>query len=133
MKKLSNVLLIIISALIALVALVFTILEARLVLSFDWALHEHEFLGFIQYLARLGLSLVALVITVCSIAYRKEITFVFESAALFSIAAGTLFFATNGFGIYFTILAALHLGASVFHKISSDKEITEETENITNM
>ena len=52
MKKLSNVLLIIISAIIALVALVFTILEARLVLSFDWALHEHEFLGFIQYLAR---------------------------------------------------------------------------------
>ena len=56
MKKASKVILIIVSVIIAIVSLAFVILEGRLVLSFDWSLHEHEFLGFIQYVARLGIT-----------------------------------------------------------------------------
>ncbi len=116
MKKAATILFIIASSLVALVALVFIIIEGRLVLSFDWSLHEHEFLGFLQYLARLGISLLCLITGVCSIVYQGRKTFVFEGVVLTSIAVATLIFASNSFGIYFIILAALYLGSAMFYR-----------------
>lgn len=115
MKKLSSILLIIFSIIIALLSLVFVIIEGRLVLSFDWTLHEQEFLGFIQYLARLGIAGLCLATSVSSIAYHRRKSFIFEGLVFLAIAIALSVFATNGFGLYFTIAAALYLASAVLH------------------
>ena len=43
MKKLSIFLLVLTSLLVSLVAALFVFIEGRLLLSFDWTLHEQEF------------------------------------------------------------------------------------------
>ena len=120
MKKFATILLITAAALVSLVALAFTIIEGRLVFAFDWTLHEHEFLGFIQYLARLGVSLLSLAIAVSSIVYHNRKSFVFEGAVLVSIAIAAMFHASNNFGIYFLILALFYLASSIFHNFAKD-------------
>lgn len=121
MKKTATILFIIASSLVALVAIAFTIIEGRLVLSFDWSLHENEFVAFLQYLARLGISVLCLITGVGSIVYHHKKTFVFEGSVLVAIAVATLIFASNSFGIYFMILGSLYLGSSIFHRYAQDK------------
>ena len=120
MKKLSGVLLIIFSAIIALVSLVFVVIEGRLVLSFDWTLHEQELLGFLQYLARLGIAGLCLATSVSTIAYRNRKSFIFEGLVFLAIAVTVSVFATNGFGLYFTIAAVLYLASAVFHHFAKE-------------
>ena len=114
MKRASSVIFIIASGLVALVSGLFVIIEGRLLLSFDWTLHEQEFLAFIQYLAKLALAIYTFSVAVNSIRYREQKDFIFEGISLAAIAVGLTIYATNGFGIYFTILALLYLGASIF-------------------
>lgn len=121
MKKAATILFIIASSLVALVALAFTVIEGRLVLSFDWSLHENEFVAFLQYLARLGISVLCLITSVGSIVYHGRKTFIFEGVVLASVAVATLIFASNNFGIYFMILGALYLGSALFHSYAQDK------------
>ena len=120
MKKFSSVLLIIFSAVITLVSLIFVIIEGRLVLSFDWTLHEHELLGFLQYLARLGIAGLCLATSVSSIAYHRRKSFIFEGLVFLAIAIALSVFATNGFGLYFIIAAALYLASAVFHHLTKE-------------
>ena len=120
MKKFATVLLIVAAAFVSLVSLAFTIIEGRLVFAFDWTLHEHEFLGFIQYLARLGVSLLSLAIAASSIVYRNRKSFIFEGAVLVAIAAATMFHASNNFGIYFLILSLFYLATAIFHNFAKE-------------
>jgi hypothetical protein len=121
MKKFSNVLLIIFSLIIALVSLVFVIIEGRLILSFDWTLHEHEFLGFLQYLARLGIAALCLATSISSVVYHNRKSFVFEGIVFLVTALVLSIFATNGFGLYFTIAAVVYLASAVFHHFMREK------------
>ena len=120
MKKFSSVLLIIFSAVIALVSLIFVIIEGRLVLSIDWTLHEHELLGFLQYLARLGIAGLCLATSISSIAYRNRKSFVFEGFVFLAAAVTISLFASNGFGLYFTIAAAIYLASAIFHHFTKE-------------
>ena len=122
MKKASNVILIIVSVIIAIVSLAFVILEGRLVLSFDWSLHEHEFLGFIQYVARLGIAILCLATSVSSIVYINRKGFVFEGFCLLAVAIAISTGATNGVGLYLTILAIVYLAAATFHFFATKRE-----------
>lgn len=122
MKKASNVILIIVSVIVAIISLAFVILEGRLVLSFDWSLHEHEFLGFIQYVARLGIAILCLATSISSIAYINRKSFVFEGFCLVAVAVAISTGATNGVGLYLAILATVYLAAAVFHYIASKRE-----------
>lgn len=122
MKKASNVILIIASVIIAIISLAFVILEGRLVLSFDWSLHEHEFLGFIQYVARLGIAILCLATSVSSIVYINRKSFVFEGFCLLAVAAAISTGATNGIGLYLTILAIVYLAAATFHFFATKRE-----------
>lgn len=122
MKKASNVILIIVSVIIAIVSLAFVILEGRLVLSFDWSLHEHEFLGFIQYVARLGIAILCLATSVSSIVYINKKSFVFEGFCLIAIAVAISTGATNGVGLYLAILAIVYLAAATFHFFATKRE-----------
>ena len=125
MKKLAKGLFITISAVIAIVSLAFVVIEGRLVLSFDWSLHEHEFLGFIQYLARLGLSALCLVVSASSIVYINKKSFIFESLCILAMAIAVATGATNGIGLYFIIAAALYVIAATLHHVELKKEDEE--------
>jgi hypothetical protein len=121
MKKIANGLFITLSSIIAIVSLAFIFIEGRLVLSFDWSLHEHEFLGFIQYLARLGLGVLCLSVSVSSIIYINRKSFVFEALCILAISMAIATGATNGIGIYFIIASALYVIASVLHHVELKK------------
>ena len=125
MKKLAKGLFITISAVIAIVSLAFVVIEGRLVLSFDWSLHEHEFLGFIQYLARLGLSALCLVVSASSIIYINRRSFLFEAFCILAIAIAVATGATNGIGLCFIIAAVLYVIAATLHHVELKKEDEE--------
>ena len=125
MKKLANGLLITISVIIAIVSLAFIIIEGRLVVSFDWSLHEHEFLGFIQYVARLGLGFICLGASISSIVYINKKSFIYEGFCLLAVAAAIATGATNGIGMYFIIAAVLYIISAVFHHTKLKKEDEE--------
>ena len=122
MKKASSIIFIIFGSIVALIALLFIVIEGRLLLSFDWTLHEQEFLGFAQYLARLALAIYAFSVAINSIRYREQKNFIFEGASILAIAIGVAIYATNGFGIYFIILAALYLGATIFMALANPED-----------
>lgn len=122
MKKLSKVLLIIISVIIAIASLAFAIIEGRLLLSFDWTLHEHEFLGFMQYLIRVGLAILCLGVSISSIVYINKKSFVFEGLCLLAVATAVATGATNGVGLYLIIAAGIYLAATIFHHITTTKQ-----------
>lgn len=121
MKKFSNVLLIIFSLIIALVSLVFVVIEGRLILSFDWTIHEHEFLGFLQYLARLGIAALCFATSISSVVYHNRKSFVFEAIVFLVTTLVLSIFATNGFGLYFTIAAVVYLASAAFHHFMREK------------
>lgn len=122
MKRKSNVILIIISAIIAILSLAFLVIEARLVLSFDWTLHEHEFLGFIQYMARLGISALCLATSISSIVYINKKSFILEGACILAVAIATAIGATNGIGLYLIIAATVYLASAVLHYLAAKRE-----------
>ena len=130
MKKLSIFLLVLTSLLVSLVAALFVFIEGRLLLSFDWTLHEQEFMGFVQYLARVALAIYAFSIGINSIRYRHQKRFTFEGASILAIAIALAFHITNTFGIYFIILAALYFGTTIFVAIAHrDEEDDMEDED----
>ena len=122
MKKASNVLFILMSAILALVSLAFVIIEGRLLISFDWSLYEHEFIGFIQYLARVGLALLCLATSISSIFYLGRKSFIFEGACVLAIAIAISTGATNGIGLYLIVIATLYLASAVFNYIVPESE-----------
>ena len=122
MKRLSSVIFIIFSALAALISFLFIVIEGRLLLSFDWTLHEQEFLAFMQYLARLALAIYTFSVAVNSIRYREQKNFIFEGASVLTIAIALSIYATNNFGLYFIILAVLYFGATIFVAIAHRDE-----------
>lgn len=115
MKKIAKGLLIALSVILAIVSLAFTIIEGRLVLSFDWSLYEHEFLGFVQYLARLGVAVLCLATFISSIVYIDRKSFIFEGCCMLAVAIAISTNATNGVGIYLIISGALYLAGAIFN------------------
>ena len=116
MKKLMFALRILSGVLVSLVALVFTVLEATLLVTQDFMLYENRFIAFIQLVIRLILASAALVIGVLSIAKSRR-SFLPEGICLVVSTAVMIPFVSNNFGIYFTAVAALFLISHLlFHK-----------------
>lgn len=125
MKKAANIILGIVSAIVAIISLAFVVIEGRLLLSFDWSLHEHEFLGFIQYLARVGLAILCLSTSISSIVYMRRKSFNFEGFCLLAVAIAISTGATNGVGLYMIIAASLYLASAAFHHLASKHDNEE--------
>ena len=106
MKKLSFALRLFSGILVAVVALVFVILEATLLVTLDFKLYENQALAFIQLILRLVIAAYALVLGVFSIV-KRERSFLWEGICLFAAAAVMIFFVSNSVGIYFTTVSAL--------------------------
>lgn len=120
MKKIAKGLLISISVILAIISLAFTIIEGRLLLSFDWSLHEQGLLGFVQYLARLGIAVLCLATSISSIVYINKKDFIFEGCCMLTVAIAIAINATNGVGLYLIIAGALYLAATVFEHFAPE-------------
>ena len=102
MRKFGRVFRLITGSLVSLVALVFAVLEATLLVTLDFTLYENEDIAFVQLLMRL------LVIGVRSTT-KSTRSFLQEGIFLLVASAVMIPFVSNGFGIYFTIISALFL------------------------
>ena len=108
MKKLALTLRYTASALVALVALVFTVLEGTLLITLDFTLYEDRLLSLLQLILRLLLASSALALGISSLVKRTR-AFLPHSLCLLAAAAVTIPFVSNGIGIYLTAVAALFL------------------------
>ena len=106
MKRFVSVLRLISGILVALVALVFTVLEATLLLTLDFNLYEHELLAFIQLVLRFTVAAVALALGVLSL-IKRERSFFPAGVCLLAASVVMIPFVSNNFGLYFTAVSAL--------------------------
>ena len=120
MKKLSVALRLISGVLVAVVALVFVILEATLLITLDFKLYENEMLAFIQLILRLIIAAYALVLGVLSIIKSKR-SFLWEGICLLAASVVMIFFASNNVGVYFTILSLLFVISHLLFSASDNK------------
>lgn len=120
MKKLIFTLRTVSGTLLALVALVFAVIEATLLVTLDFALYENQFIAFIQLALRLILALAALALGILSLAKLKR-SFLFEGICLVASTVIMIPFVSNNFGIYFSAVAALFLISHLlFHKFAAN-------------
>ena len=122
MKKLSVALRLISGILVAVVALVFVILEATLLITLDFKLYENQTLAFIQLILRLIIAAYALVLGVLSIIKSKR-SFLWEGICLLAASVVMIFFASNNVGVYFTILSLLFVISHLLFLVSDNKSM----------
>ena len=106
MKKAVNILRIASGILVALVALVFFVLEATLLITLDFMLYERELIALMQLVFKLSISAIALAIGTLSIV-KKSRSFLIEGACLLVSTVFMTPFISNNFGIYFAIISAV--------------------------
>ena len=96
------------SSLVALVALVFTVLEATLLVTLDFTLYEDQLIALLQLVLRLLMASSALTLGVLSLVKRAH-SFLPHSLCLLASSVVMIPFVSNRFGIYFTVLSVLFL------------------------
>ena len=124
MKKLSVALRLISGILVAIVAVVFVILEATLLITLDFKLYENQTLAFIQLILRLIIAAYALGLGVLSIIKSKR-SFLWEGICLLAASVVMIFFASNNVGVYFTILSLLFVISHLLFSVSDNKSMLE--------
>ena len=122
MKKLSVALRLISGILVAVVAVVFVILEATLLITLDFKLYENQTLAFIQLILRLIIAAYALVLGVLSIIKSKR-SFLWEGICLLAASLVMIFFVSNNVGVYFTILSLLFVISHLLFSVSDNKSM----------
>ena len=121
MKKLIFTLRIVSGVLVALVAFVFALFEATLLVTLDFLLYENQLIAFIQLVARLILSVAALCLGITSLAKPRR-SFLHEGILLIASVAVMIPFVSNNFGIYFTAVSAFFLISQLLsHKFGIEK------------
>ena len=124
MKKFSTILRYTSSALVALVALVFTVLEATLLITLDFTLYENQFIALIQIILRFTIALIALTIGILAIVKREQ-SFLLSGICLTASSMIMIFFISNGIGIcLFAVSAIFLLSQLLFSKMQNSNDIT---------
>ena len=106
MRKLFRILNLISSALVMIIGFAFLLIEGCLIFTGDFLLFEFPALAFIQMLLRFCLAGAAFTLALFVI-IKKDRSFLPESLAALVCTLIMAPFLTNGFGVYFAILAAL--------------------------
>ena len=106
MKKFSLIFRCVASLLVAIVALVFTILEATLLVTLDFTLYENQLIAFVQLVLRLLIASSALTLGVFSLV-KRERSFLLHGICLLSSTVVMIFFVSNNVGIYLAAVSAL--------------------------
>lgn len=114
MKTLTRILNIVTSAFVMLIGAVFVFIEGYLLFSGDFLLFESQALAFIQMLLRLILGAGAFLLGLFTVIKRDRSLLPESIAAL--LACGFMYpFLSNGFGLYFILLAAAHSLTSLLY------------------
>ena len=106
MKRLVFVLRLVSGVLVSLVARVFTVLEATLLLTLDFNLYESEPLALVQLVLKLAIAVGALSVGVLSL-IKKDRSFLPEGLCALAMSAVMIPFVSNGFGLYFAAVSAI--------------------------
>ena len=115
MKIFSRVLNICSSVLLMLIGVAFGFIEGYLIFSGDFLLFESPALAFLQMLLRLGVAAGAVTLGVLVIV-KKEKSFLYESLVALFCALVMVPFLTNGFGLYFSLLAGVFCLSNLFYE-----------------
>ena len=108
MKKFSLIFRYVTSFLVALLALVFTVLEATLLITLDFTLYENQILALVQLILRLFVASSALTLGIFSLVKRKR-SFLPHSVCLSASSVVMIPFMSNNVGLYLTAVSALFL------------------------
>lgn len=108
MKKFSLIFRYASSSLVALAAVAFTVLEATLLVTLDFALYENHIIALIQLILKLLIALFALMIGILSLVKIKR-SFVSHGLCLFASTAVMIPFVSNNVAVYLTVVSALFL------------------------
>ena len=106
MKKFSRIFRCASGALVSLVALVFTVLEATLLVTLDFTLYENPAIALVQLLLRLLIASSALVLGILSLVRRTR-SFLPHSLCLLASTAVMIPFVINHVGLCFAAVSAL--------------------------
>ena len=105
MKKLSRTFCVLSDALVVLVALVFTVLEATLLVTLDFQLYEDELVALLQLVLKLVIAIAAVALGISSL-LKKDRAFFPESIGLLVASVVMIPFISNCFGIYIAAVSA---------------------------
>lgn len=114
MKKAFSIICAVLSVVVIILSLVFCVIEARVVFSGDWILHENKVLGFLQYFLKTAFSLFAIFVAVATFIKKFEKIIVTLSFCLVAITLPALLFLTNGFGFYLFIASVTFCISVIF-------------------
>lgn len=117
MKKRLRIFQIALSAVSALIAFLYVMLEGQKILCGDWLLHEQPSAALLQFLLRLGISAGIFFSSLRQISGKRQT--VYESLCITVSCAVMAVLLPNGVGILFFGLSALQLaavGLQQFHK-----------------
>lgn len=131
MKRLLNICLYLVSGIIVLIAIIFCVIEGRLLFSMDWIAYEFAFSGCLRYICRLLLAIFALIVGLSPFINMKRKSIKVSSfmmtgvVALLVMSVIMIFFTTNFVGEVFTVIAVVNLLLNILvqNGISSKKQI----------
>lgn len=120
MKTLSRILNIFSSSLMMIVGVAFVFVEGCLIFTGDFLLFEFPAVAFIQMLLRLLLAAGTFTLGLFVI-IKKDRDFLPESLAALACSFLLATFATNGFGLYFILLAGSFVLTNLFYRYTLKK------------
>lgn len=106
MKNFNAIFRFVTSTLVALVALVFTVLESTLLITLDFTLYENQLVALVQLILRFLLSSSALTLGIFSL-IKPQQSFLPHGICLLISSAVMIPFVSNNIAIYFTAVSAL--------------------------
>lgn len=109
------------SALMMLVGVAFTFVELCLIFTGDFLLFESPVPAFIQMLLRLLLAVGVFALGLLTV-IKKERAFMTEGLCSLACAFIMAPFLTNGFGLYFIVLAILFTLTNLFYRYTLTKQ-----------
>lgn len=118
MKTVTKILSYITAAIVVILALVMTVIEARLLVSGEWLLHESVLFAFIRYLLRTLFALFGVFAGVSAYIKHFDKHQIFIAGMLASVSFAIFFFVTNGIEWLFLIPSLIHLGAMAARSIA---------------
>lgn len=120
MRIFSRVLDVIVSAIMMLIGFAFVFIEGCLLFTGDFLLFESPALAFIQTILRLLLALGVFALGLFAV-IKKNRDFLTEGLASLACAFIMAPFLTNGFGLYFILIAVLFTLTNLFYRYTAQK------------
>lgn len=132
MKKTIKITYYVLNSIIFILALLFLLIELRLILSLDWTIYQDPLFSSVQYIFRFLLACMICTLTFIpfmNIKRRKrKLSYIswIGSISIFMFGIISSFFVTNYFGEIFLILSCLYFVLSMiyYHKGLKRKDVT---------